>query len=428
MVDERIKVGFVGCGGISGLYTDIYAGLADIAQVVAVADLVDELAESRRQILTEAYRAEAHRARVQAEEVRRREHVRAGAPSASEPHLRRAKAAESAAETKIRKYRSHEELLRDDEVQLMVLLTTPAVRGEPVVAAAQSGRHVFTQGPMARSVQEADAMSAAIAGAGIKFLSQCGSRYPRDMVLARRAVESGRLGAMGSARVELNSYRPQGYYRRYTGTWEGEGGGAAFHHGRYIIDPFLWVVGTRVVEVFANSEPMLREIETESLSQAVVRYDNGATGAIHASLLSHGQQRTPQGRIEVLGRDASMLVSSVYSSFTTQGLSRNNQWVSETTFGSQDNPSAVEALEALRQDVADHPERATEEYQSRQFLQNIIDDEDLLVPVDVPRHHVEVVRAIYKSAAEHLPVTLPLDKNDPFYSFEGRLAHGKKRR
>ena len=35
---------------------------------------------------------------------------------------------------------------------------------------------------------------------------------------------------------------------------------------------------------------------------------------------------------------------------------------------------------------------------------------------------MEVTRAIYKSAEEHRPVTLPLDKDDPFYSFEGRLT------
>ncbi len=46
MADERIRVGFVGCGGISRIYTDIYASLVDIAQVVAVADLVNELAHA----------------------------------------------------------------------------------------------------------------------------------------------------------------------------------------------------------------------------------------------------------------------------------------------------------------------------------------------------------------------------------------------
>ena len=70
MAAERIKVGFIGCGGISRMYADIYAGLADVAQVVAVADLVDELAESRRQVLTDAYASEAYRTRARAADLR----------------------------------------------------------------------------------------------------------------------------------------------------------------------------------------------------------------------------------------------------------------------------------------------------------------------------------------------------------------------
>ena len=138
MADERIRVGLVGCGGISSLYTSIYAGLVDIAQVVAVADLVDELAEHRRQVLTDAYAAEAHTARVAAAEAR--------VAATRETQQRRADVAAAAAATPIRKYHSHEELLQDEEVQAMVLLTAPSVRGEPTIAAAEAGRHIFTQG------------------------------------------------------------------------------------------------------------------------------------------------------------------------------------------------------------------------------------------------------------------------------------------
>ena len=43
MADERIRVGFVGSGGISRMYTDVYAGVVGVVQVVAVGDLVDDL-------------------------------------------------------------------------------------------------------------------------------------------------------------------------------------------------------------------------------------------------------------------------------------------------------------------------------------------------------------------------------------------------
>ena len=44
------------------------------------------------------------------------------------------------------------------------------------------------------------------------------------------------------------------------------------------------------------------------------------------------------------------------------------------------------------------------------------------VPIEIPHHHVEVTRAIYKSAAGNKPVKLPLEKDDPFYSFKGRFT------
>ena len=414
MADNRIKVGFVGCGGISrGLYTPVFAQHCDIAQVVAVADLVDELAEDRRQSLTDAYNAEAYRARVEARDGRTEE-ARADAAE-------RAEAAASAAAYKIRKYRDHEELLKDEEIELVCIFTPPVIRGVPAIAAAEAGRHIYSEGPFAKSVEEADAIVAAVKKAGVKFHSQTIDRYPRGMVLARKAVESGLMGQMGSANITMNWYQPQSYYDKpggWHGTWDGEGGGVVFHHGRYIIDPFLWVVGSRVVELFAYSGPMLRQIEHDSLTQAVVKFANGATGMVHASLIAQagfGQPR-PRAHIAIFGADAALEIDQTQTQIGTGfGVTSN------TTFTTSDNPTALKGLEALHADVAHLPEMVTMPEQVRIFLQTIIDDTEPMVPIEVHHHHVEVTRGIYKSAAEKTPVTLPLDKGDPFYSHEGRF-------
>ena len=107
MPEDRIKVGFIGCGGIArSLYTGIYAALPELAQVVAVADLVDDLAENRRQVLKDAYQATAYGARAAADLAR--------ADEDKDAALHKAGAAESAAAYDIRKYGNHEDLLRDD--------------------------------------------------------------------------------------------------------------------------------------------------------------------------------------------------------------------------------------------------------------------------------------------------------------------------
>ncbi len=421
MPADRIKVGFIGCGGIArSLYTGIYAALPELAQVVAVADLVDDLAENRRQVLKDAYRSTAYGARAAADLALTDEDKDAA--------LRKAWAAESAAMYNIRKYGNHEDLLCDDELDMVCVLTPPSIRAEPIVAAAEAGKHVYAEGPLAKSIEESDDIVAAIKKAGVKFHSQVIDRYPRGMVVAHHAVQRGLLGKIGSANVEMNTYRGQAYYgpvdesgdgflpRKWHGTWEGEGGGAVFHHGRYIIDPFLWVVGSRVEEVFAYSGPMLRTIEHDSLTQAVVKFENGATGTMLATLVSHLGGSVPglRGRITLLGNDAAIEIDQEYSLL--------EQVYSDLVVASQDNPRATEAIQTLQAELEDYPECVTQTDQTRIFLESIINDTEPLVPIEVPYHHVEVTRAIYQSAFEGAPVTLPLSKESPFHSFEGRLS------
>ena len=115
MVDTPLKVGFIGCGGISRhLYVQIYAGLADIAPAVAVENLVDELAKERRRMLTNAYLKDPSRERVLSDKGWRPQERKAN----RETHLRKA---EAASKVKIRKYRNHEGLLNNNEDGLRFL-------------------------------------------------------------------------------------------------------------------------------------------------------------------------------------------------------------------------------------------------------------------------------------------------------------------
>lgn len=407
MYKPPLKVGIVGCGGVSkGVYVDLYAGLGEIAQVVAVADMRDEMAEERRQHLVDAYLAEAASNRVLA--------ARASGTDQREVYIKKADAADVAAKNNIRKYNNHEELLKDEEVQVMVLLTNPTIRAVPVVAAAQAGKHVFSEGPMAPSVEEADAIVDAVKKSGIKYHNQCMPMYTRGVALAQKAVASGKMGKMGFAKIEMNRYRPPSYYKGWQGKWELEGGNAAYHHGRYWIDPFLWIVGSPIVEVFAHAGPQLRDIETDSVAMTLVRFANGAYGYIFSSLISHPIPGRPihGGRIEVQGMDAGL--------FATSGPYGGGPEVT-TTFDSGDNPAAVEALEELRKEVVHIPESQElagngQRDQTRMFFDTILNDTEPMVPIDIYWRHAELSRAIYKSAEERDIVKLPLDKNDPFYS------------
>ena len=113
---------------------------------------------------------------------------------------------------------------------------------------------------------------------------------------------------------------------------------------------------------------------------------------------------------------------------------RDRYWEADASFGSSEagrfgsgDDSALQRLQALRAEVAEVPARATEAYQSRLFIECIASGNEPLVPIEVPRHHVELVRAMYSSAEQQRPVALPLDPGDPFHGPAGRLSHGSRR-
>ena len=84
MDDSRLRVGIVGCGGITrALYVRVYALVADIARVVAVADLDGGRAEHVATALGDAYNAEAYRSRALAAEARKPEESHARLRKAS---------------------------------------------------------------------------------------------------------------------------------------------------------------------------------------------------------------------------------------------------------------------------------------------------------------------------------------------------------
>ena len=434
MAQAPLRVGIVGCGGISSMYTDIYAGLHQLAHVVAVADLSPALATNRAKALITAYKAEAaiERARA-ASEPNSEERVAAQT---------RAQSAEIASTVTIQEFSHHRDLLAHMDVDAIVVLTAPSVRKEPTIDGATAGCHVFIQGPMAQSVAEADEMIDAVTASGINFHSQVGSRYSRGMLHAQRAVASGLMGQIALARVDLNLFRPQQYFRpgHWHGTWEGEGGTAVFHHGRYIIDPFLFVVGSPIAQVTSYSGAMLRDIETDDLTLSLVEFANGARGVIQASLLHHENPMAPTYRIELMGSEASLVLHQEYvkpgtgrSQSADPGPSsialgsRDRGWEAQVGFGSDHDPSLVDRLKALAEDIPAAPIHASELHQRRLWLQSIITEKPMPVPIEGPRNHVELVRASYKSQeAGGIPVALPLTSDDPFYGFQGRLTHGKR--
>lgn len=101
-----------------------------------------------------------------------------------------------------RVYTSLDDLLRDDDVDAVEILTPTHVHAEHVLAAIAAGKHVSCQKPIANTVKDARRMAEAARAAGVVLrVSECFVHYP-PLMKAKEIVASGAIGAPTMLRIK----------------------------------------------------------------------------------------------------------------------------------------------------------------------------------------------------------------------------------
>jgi predicted dehydrogenase len=415
-VQDQLLVGLVGCGGISAHYVRLLTSFADRARVVAVCDLVQERAAERSAQFAETYLAKAAGWEADA--------AAAKDPDAQERLGTLAARGRAAAGAPPRVYGDFEQLVRDPEVQMVVVSTQPVMHPVVSLAALEAGRHVFTEGPMAAHLRDADAMIAAARRRGVKLTVQYCTRFFREAQQAKLAIAGGKLGKLALGRVDASWHWGMEFYRdtkfgrnTYRGTWQGEGGGSAFHHGRYASDLFLHLMGEPVAEVSGFTGRVLHNIETEDVSSAALRFRSGALGHVTTTICAHRNESIPYDRVEILGERASLQVFRGIDWRATQAQAHFGLSISAA------DPAYAAEVRAYLDEAVPATDEDMQVTQMRLFLDAIQIDGAAPVPGESARAHVELVRATYKSAFTGAVATLPLAADDPFYGPEGTTPH-----
>ena len=91
-------------------------------------------------------------------------------------------------------YATPAELLADTDVDAVYVATPPGSHRDYAVAAAEAGKHVYVEKPMARTGAECDAMIVAAERAGVDLYVAYYRRALPRFVAAERAIADGRIG------------------------------------------------------------------------------------------------------------------------------------------------------------------------------------------------------------------------------------------
>ena len=213
---------------------------------------------------------------------------------------------------------SYEDALSDPAINAVVLATPHNLHPEQVIAAAQAGKHVYTEKPFSLYKEPAECAVAACRDAGIVVgLGHDQRHYPVVMEM-KRLIEEGEMGTLLHIEANLSHDAYQMVYRaknnpgalseadknrygasRKPSAWRLETKeaptGPLVHFGIHRIDSFIHLFG-EVERVFANCADRTLDPAVIDTLTVTMRFKNGATGQLSCSL------STPlNARLQVFG-------------------------------------------------------------------------------------------------------------------------------
>lgn len=201
------------------------------------------------------------------------------------------------------------------DIDVIDICTPNNVHAEIAIAAAGAGKHIICEKPLARTVEEARAMAAAVKKAGVIHMVAFNYRRTPAVALARKYIEEGRIGKILNFRgtyLQDWSADPDGplswrFQKKIAGS--GTVGDIATH----VVDLAHYLVGAietvnAITTTYNKTRPLQQggvdklgasekasgdvergEVDVDDEVISMLRFENGAIGSLEATRNAYGR-------------------------------------------------------------------------------------------------------------------------------------------
>ncbi len=260
MSTQKLRIGIIGAGRIGQVHAQTVAFRLPEGEVVAITDMKREAAQ-----------ALADRCNI--------------------PRV-----AESAAA-----------LLEDSQVEAVLICSSTDTHAGLIEQAAQAGKHIFCEKPIAHSLEKIDRALAAVKAAGVQLQIGFNRRFDANFARVRHAVSSGEIGAPRLLHiVSRDPAPPAPEYVRISG-------GMFMDMTIHDFDMARFLIGDEVEEIYVTGGVMVdeaigREGDLDT-ALTVLRFRNGVIGTIdNCRQAAYGYDQ----RVEILGSEGKIATENCY--------------------------------------------------------------------------------------------------------------------
>ncbi|HIE26076.1 TPA: dehydrogenase [Candidatus Poribacteria bacterium] len=205
----------------------------------------------------------------------------------------------AAKERGVKTYASIDDLLKDDNVDLIVLATPHNTHAELAIKAMDAGKHVVTDKAMCMNAAEADAMIETSKRNNVMLSVFHNRRWDWDYLTVKKVIADGMIGEPFYFESTIMRYGPP---RGWRGV-KAQSGGIMYDWGAHLLDHALQLVPSAVERVSCEIQYRGWDIDVGSYGKLLLHFQNGVLYQIEISNLA----RVDKPRWYVLGETGGLI-------------------------------------------------------------------------------------------------------------------------
>ncbi|MGI5172793.1 Gfo/Idh/MocA family oxidoreductase [Treponema sp. OMZ 840] len=284
-------------------------------------------------------------------------------------------------------YDSYEEMLKQENIDIVCILTPNFKHAEQTILAAQAKKHIVIEKPLATNWEDMKKMQQAVKNSGVKTIVGFVLRWNELFETAKELIKQNIIGEPFYSEVDYMHRIDETYHCYEWSKTKKTGGSILQVGGCHAVDGLRWFNQSECTEVVALSGNYRDDFEQDTTITFVCKFANGAMGKV---CCSYDNISPYIYNLKLFGKNGSLVNDKLWAKKSFPGQS---DWIHLPV----QTPDSG--------DVKHHPFPQ----EVNHFVDCILNNTKCIVDLDDAMKTFEIIEAADRSAAQGgIPIKLPL--------------------
>lgn len=295
----------------------------------------------------------------------------------------------------IPKYEDYKEMIAVEKPDLIAIATESGLHAEIALYCIRRKIHCIIEKPIAMNMNDAHQICKEAEKYHVVVCANHQNRFNKSIQKIHEAVVENKFGKIMHAAAHVRWNRGENYYdqAKWRGTWQNDGG-CLMNQCIHNADLLRWLMGDQIEEVMAYTDNLAHDyIEAEDLGLAIIKFKNGSYGLF-------------EGTVNIFPKNLEETLYIFGTTGTVKAGGKSVNLIEEWNFMNE-----KEDVETIKKDNSEQP-LSVYGFGHNPLYADVIKaintNTKPLVDAEAGMKALELILAIYQSAATRKPVKLPL--------------------